>query len=87
MHLRDLVATGRFATAHLWPPLQIAQRWVRRTAQLLANAAGTDGATVAATYRAVLMNVLAHQTDPVLAPWATHFYTVTMRYWSGLFCC
>ncbi len=28
-----------------------------------------------------------YQTDPVLAPWATHFYKVTMNYWPGLFHC
>lgn len=37
--------------------------------------------------RALRTGVLMHQTDPVLAPWATHFYKVTMNYWPGLFHC
>ncbi len=34
-----------------------------------------------------MVRVLTYQTDPVLAPWATHFYKVTMSYWRGLFWC
>ncbi len=37
--------------------------------------------------RTVLADVLTYQSDPGLAPWATHFYTVTRNYWSGLFHC
>jgi len=54
---------------------------------VLANADGADAATVASVYRAVLAEVLTYQADPVLAPWATHFYHVTMSYWRGLFHC
>ncbi len=33
------------------------------------------------------MDLLTHQRTPELEPFVTHFYTVTMRYWRGLFCC
>ena len=54
---------------------------------MLANEAGADGSTVETAYRTMLADVLTQQADPVLAPWATHFYSVTMRYWRGLFHC
>jgi hypothetical protein len=33
----------------------------------------------------VLARVIAHQPDPTVGPWATHFYRVTRSYWRGLF--
>ncbi len=44
-------------------------------------------AAVAGAYRALLTDLLAHQTNPALEPFVTHFYNVTMRYWRGLFWC
>ncbi len=46
-----------------------------------------DGTTIQADYRALLTELLTHQRTPELEPFVTHFYTVTMRYWRGLFCC
>ncbi len=85
--MRGALATGCFATERLWAPLQTAHAWLQRAAQVLANDAGADGATVEATYRAVLADVLTHQADPTVAPWATDFYKVTRNYWPGLFHC
>jgi hypothetical protein len=60
---------------------------VRQAAHILANQAEADRATVEAAYRQLLTDVLVQQRHPDLEPFATHFYTVTMRYWRGLFCC
>ena len=85
--MRGILATGFFATERLWSPLQTADAWIRRAAAVLANADNADAATVEANLRAVRTEGLTHQTDPVLAPWATHCYKVTMNYWPGLFHC
>ena len=85
--LRSAVANGLFATERLWAPLQMAHGWLREAAQVLANTAGADAATVERAYRGVLAQVLTHQTDPAVAAWATHFYRVTRSYWRGLFHC
>jgi len=58
---------------------------VVRAAQILANHAQADGATVTDAYRALLTDLFAHQTTPARAPLVTHVYNVTMRYWRGLF--
>ena len=72
--MRAVVATGLFATRQHWPPLQTAQRWIARAAAVLANAAGADATAVQTAYRAVLAEVVSAPHDPLLAPWATHFY-------------
>ncbi len=87
MHLRAVVATGLFATRQLWAPLQTAQNWLQRTAEVLANDEGATGAAVEATYRVLLEEVVQAKGDDAVAEWALHFYTVTMRYWRGLFHC
>ena len=58
-----------------------------QAARVLANAAGADAATVEMALRAVRTEVLMSQGDAAVGEWATHFYKVTMNYWSGLFHC
>ena len=87
MRLRAVVATGLFATERLWAPLQTAQRWLHRAADVLANDEKAAGARVEEQYRALLEEVLTAQGDEALAAWATHFYKVTRSYWRGLFHC
>jgi hypothetical protein len=87
VELRLVVERGLFATAALWEPLQIAHRWIAQAAGVLANTEGADAMTVEAALRALRTEVLTHQGDARVAGWATHFYKVTMNYWSGLFHC
>ena len=87
VRLRAVVATGLFATERLWAPLQTAQNWLQRAAQVLANDEQADAASVEANYRALLDEVLKAQGDEAVAAWATTFYTVTRSYWRGLFHC
>ncbi len=76
-----------FGSAQHWERLRTAHGWVVRAAQILENDAQTDGATVEAAYRKLLTDVLSHQSNPELEPFATHFYKVSRSYWRGLFCC
>ncbi len=87
MRLRAVVATGLFATKRLWAPLETAQSWLQRAAEVLANEKQADAATVEAQYRALLEEVLKANSDEPVAEWATHFYKVTRSYWRGLFHC
>ena len=82
-----MLAVGLFATDRWWSPLQKAQMWLQQAAHVLTNDAGANAATVAKTYRALLEEVLKAQGDAAVAAWATHFSSVTMRYWRGLFHC
>jgi hypothetical protein len=82
-----VVATGLFATERFWGPLQTAQRWLGRAAQVLANEEKADAATVEGSYRELLEEVLKAKGDESVAEWATTFYTVTRSYWRGLFHC
>jgi hypothetical protein len=81
------VARGLFATERLWVPLQKAQSWLVRAAEVLANEEKADAATVEAAYRKLLDEVLAAKGDEAVAEWATTFYKVTRSYWRGLFHC
>ena len=85
--LRAVVATGLFATARLWEPLQTAHEWLRRAAHVLANDEQAVGARVEEQYRTLLAEVLAAKGDEAVAEWATHFSKVTHSYWRGLFQC
>ena len=87
MRLRAVVATGLFATQRLWAPLQTAQSWLQRAAEVLANKEGADAATVEGTYRALLEEVVMAKSDAAVTEWATTFYKVTRSYWQGLFHC
>ncbi len=85
--LRGVVATGLFATARLWPPLQTAQHWLHQAAQVLANDEGADAAAVETRYRSMLADVLKDHGDGTVTAWARHFSRVTHSYWRGLFHC
>lgn len=87
MRLRAVVATGLFATERLWAPLQTAQSWLQRAAEVLANEEQATGAQVEAQYRGLLEDVVKAKDDAAVAAWATHFYKVTRSYWRGLFQC
>ena len=87
VQLQRILGAGLFATTQHWDRLRTAQDWVLRGAHILANAARADGATVEAEYWQLLTDVLAHQSDADLEPFATHFYKVTRSYWRGLFYC
>jgi hypothetical protein len=82
-----VVATGLFATARLWAPLQTAQNWLVRAGHILANEEQSDAAGVEAQYRELLEEVLTAKSDEAVAAWATTFYKVTRSYWPGLFHC
>jgi hypothetical protein len=58
-----------------------------RAAQLLANQAQADAATVEHGYRALLEEILKAKGEEGVAEWAVHFYRVTRSYWRGLFHC
>jgi len=75
--LRAVVATGLFATERLWAPLQTAQSWLHRAAQILANAEQADAAQVEAKYRELLEDILSVKGDERVSEWATTFYKVT----------
>ena len=85
--LRAVVASGLFATERLWAPLQTAQNWLGRAAQVLANEEAADAARVEAQYRALLEEVVKAKSDENVVAWATTFYKVTRSYWPGLFHC
>jgi hypothetical protein len=82
-----VVGRGLFATAALWAPLQTTHNWTVQVAHVLTNQPGADAAAVEMALRAVRTEVLRHQGDEAVVGWATHFYRVTMSYWSGLFHC
>jgi hypothetical protein len=84
VRLRAVVATGLFATKRLWAPLETAQTWLARAAEVLANEKQADAATVEEKYRGLLEAVLKAKSDEPVAAWATHFYKVTRSYWRGL---
>lgn len=87
MRLRELLATGLYATERLWEPLKTAQRWLLRAAELLANEEQADAARVEGKYRALLEEILKAKEDESVAGWATTFYKVSRSYWRGLFHC
>ena len=87
VRLREVVATGLFATQRLWAPLQTAQSWLQRAAEVLANDEGAPGAAVQESYRVLLEELVKAQGGEAVEVWATHFYKVTRSYWRGLFHC
>jgi hypothetical protein len=87
VELGRVVGRGLFATAAQWEPLQIAQSWIVQTARVLANEDGAEATRVETAMRELWTEVLSYQKDEEVADWATHFYSVTMSYWRGLFHC
>lgn len=83
-----MLKEGLERTAHLWPPIRTAYRWVHAAARLLDNTAGLSGNQVKRRLIGLLGAMtrwLPHSGD--LAPAVAHFLKVTRSYWSGLFHC
>ena len=69
--------------------VQAAYHWVRRVAEILANAKALDGDGVKRHLRALLEAMAKYQrrSAPILAAMLAHFQKVTRSYWPGLFHC
>ena len=67
MRLREVVASGLFATERLWTPLKTAQSWLVRAAEVLANEEKADAARVEGKYRELLEEVLTAKSDEAVA--------------------
>lgn len=87
--LKALLHKGLTHTAPLWPLVRVAYRWVKRAAQMLANAQQLHGSGVKRHLRALLGAMARHQqrSGPALASMLEHFRKVTQSYWPGLFHC
>ena len=82
VELAGVVRRGLFATERLWAPLQTAQSWLVRAAEVLANEEQADAARVEEQYRELLEEVLRAKSDAGVAAWATTFYKVSRSYWA-----
>jgi hypothetical protein len=73
----------------MWPVVRAAYHWVKRVAEILANAPERDGAGVKRHVRALLGAMATHQrrSAPPLAAMLAHFQKVTRSYWPGLLHC
>ena len=80
-----VVGQSLFATAAVGEPLPTAQHWVVQPACVLANAEGAAAAMVALAMWALPTTVLSSQGDAAVAVGVTHFHTMMMNYWGGLF--
>jgi type II secretory pathway component PulL len=87
VELERVVRRGLFATQRFWAPLQTAQSWLVRAAEVLANEEKASAVRVEEKYRELLEEVLKAKGDESVAAWATTFYKVTRSYWRGLFHC
>lgn len=69
--------------------MRAAYDWVKRVAQILANATELDGNAVKRHLRALLGAMAKHQhrSAPTLAVMLAHFQKVTRSYWPSLFHC
>jgi hypothetical protein len=88
--LRQLLRRGLEETAALWPAVRVAYRWVKRVAQVLANAAQRPAAHVRRRLSQILsaMRQAAAQTQAKeQRAQLQHFVKVTKSYWPGLFRC
>ena len=86
--LETLLKRGLERTAHLWPPIQTAYRWVHSAAHLLDNAADLSGKQVQRRFIGLLGAMTRWQPHrDNLAPAIAHFLKVTRSYWAGLFHC
>jgi hypothetical protein len=86
--LETLLNRGLERTAHLWPPIQIAYRWVHSAAHLLGNAADLSGQQVRRRFIGLLGAMTRWQPrSGELEGAIAHFLKVTRSYWPGLFHC
>jgi hypothetical protein len=69
--------------------VRAAYYWVKRVAEILANAKALDGDGVKRHLRALLgaMTKHQHRSAPTLAAMLAHFHKVTRSYWPGLLHC
>ena len=69
--------------------MRAAYDWVKRAANILANANALDGKSVQRRYRALLgaMARSHNRSAPTLRTMLAHFRKVTHSYWPGLFHC
>ena len=72
-----MVRRGLFATERFWTPLQIAQGWLTRAAEVLANEEQAEAASVEEKYRELLEDILKAKGEESVTEWATTFYKVT----------
>jgi hypothetical protein len=84
-----MLHNGLTPTAQLWPLVRVAYRWVKRAAQILANAQQLQGTGVKRHLRALLGAMAHHQqrSCSALASMLGHFRKVPQSYWPGLFHC
>jgi hypothetical protein len=87
VELQHVVRRGLFATERFWAPLQTAQSWLARAAEVLTNEEQAEAARVEEKYRELLEEVLRAKGDERVAEWATTFYKVSRSCWRGLFVC
>jgi hypothetical protein len=88
IRLEILLNRGLERTAHLWPPIQTAYRWVHSATHLLKNAAGLSGRQVKRRFTGLLGAMTRWQPHSAdLQPAVAHFLKVTRSYWPGLFHC
>ena len=88
IHLESLLKRGLERTAHLWPPIERAYRWLHSAAHLLENAAGLSGRQVKRRFTGLLGAMTRWQAySGDLEPAVAHFLKVTHSYWPGLFHC
>lgn len=88
IRLETLLNRGLERTAHLWPPIERAYRYVHSAAHLLENAEGLSGQQVQRRFTGLLGAMTRwqpHSGD--LQPDVAHFLKVTRSYWPGLFHC
>jgi hypothetical protein len=86
--LRSLLQRGLAATAHLWPEIHLAYRWVHQAAHLLANHDNVGLFDLRRTYRVRLAEVAAYrERGGFLEEAVGIFLKVTRSYWPGLFAC
>lgn len=86
--LRRILQRGLARTAHLWPDIRTAYRWVHRAAHLLGDVADLSLFDLRRAYRALLVELTVYRTDDgFLGDAARTFLKVTRSYWPGLFAC
>ena len=83
-----MLRRGLDRTAHLWPPIEIADGWVHTAAEILDNAEGLSGRQVQRRFIGLVGAMTRWQANSnTLTDAVAHFLKVTHSYWSGLFHC
>jgi hypothetical protein len=88
IRLETLLRRGLQRTAHLWPSIEIAYRWVYAAADILDNSEGLSGKQVQRQFIGLVGAMTRWQShSDNLEPAVAHFLKVTRSYWPGLFHC